>query len=230
MGLINTEELTVHMRELLGPGYEPKLEEQDDGSKMLCFERELYGRFAVSVIVTSVDTLTENVNAKVRLNRLAEAREIYPGAWEWDILESKIVPEDVICAKLDTFAAIARHCIERAEEDGMLFVWGVKSPDDDSENDADLYTKNDIDIVYNMQKDYFTLSIDTNYYFDSDADQKQYAADLLAQLKHFMRNAGLDTHVMLSLDEMARYNLYSDFEDLETLYAAARMILLGYSR
>jgi hypothetical protein len=226
MALINRDEISAHVRDLIGAEYTEVVGE--DGSPR--FERELYGRFIVSVIVTSIDTETDTVLSKVRLTRKAEPREVYEGVWEWTELESKVVPEDVLSGKLNTFNVIARLCNERPEEDGILFVWGIKSPDEESEEDADLYTKNDIDIVYNIDTDYFTLGIDTDYFFDSDADQKQYAADLLTELKHFMRNTGLDTHVLLSLDEMTSYNLFSEFEDLETLYAAARMILLGYSR
>lgn len=226
MALINRDEISAHVRDLIGAEYTEVVGE--DGSPR--FERELYGRFIVSVIVTSIDTETDTVLSKVRLTRKAEPREVYEGVWEWTELESKVVPEDVLSGKLNTFNVIARLCNERPEEDGILFVWGIKSPDEESEEDADLYTKNDIDIVYNIYTDYFTLGIDTDYFFDSDADQKQYAADLLTELKHFMRNTGLDTHVLLSLDEMTSYNLFSEFEDLETLYAAARMILLGYSR
>ena len=226
MALINRDEISAHVRDLIGAEYTEVVGE--DGSPR--FERELYGRFIVSVIVTSIDTETDTVLSKVRLTRKAEPREVYENVWEWTELESKVVPEDVLSGKLNTFNVIARLCNERPEEDGILFVWGIKSPDEESEEDADLYTKNDIDIVYNIYTDYFTLGIDTDYFFDSDADQKQYAADLLTELKHFMRNTGLDTHVLLSLDEMTSYNLFSEFEDLETLYAAARMILLGYSR
>jgi hypothetical protein len=226
MSLINNEELTDHVRELIGAEYV----RAETGEGFPRFERELYGRFIISVIITGIDTGNNSVLSKVRLERKAEPREIYEGVYEWAELESKVVPEDVLTAKLNTFNVIARLCIERPEEDGMLFVWGIKSPDEESEEDADIYTKNDIDIVYNLDTDYFSLSIDTDYFFDTDADQKQYAADLLTELKHFMRNTGLNTHVLLSLDEMTSYNLFSDFEDLETLYAAARMILLGYSR
>lgn len=227
MALTNREELTEHMRQLIGAEY---AENPDAEGGVPSFERELYGRFVVSVVVTEIDIASDTVKAKVRLTRISEPREVFEGVWEWTELESKIVPEDVLNAKLETFNVIARLCIERPVVDGTLFVWGIKSPDETLEEDADIFTKNDIDIVYNIEKDYFTLSIDTDYFFDSDADQKQYVADLLTELKHFMRNTGLDTHVLLSLDEMANYNLYSEFEDLETLYAAARMILLGYSR
>ncbi len=226
MSLLNREELSAHVRELIGAEYTEV--EGEDGSPR--FERELYGRFICSVVITGIDTDTDTVLSRVRLTRKNEPREIYEGVYEWSELESKVVPEDVLTGKLNTFNVIARLCIERPEEDGMLFVWGIKSPDEESEEDADIYTKNDIDIIYNIDTDYFSLGIDTDYFFDSDADQKQYAADLLTELKHFMRNTGLDTHVLLSLDEMVNYNLYSEFEDLETLYAAARMILLGYSR
>ena len=231
MGLINSENLIAHMHDLIGGEYRLNTEILSDNGEALCFERELYGRFILGVQVVGIDPAADSVTAKVYLTRLAEPKELYDGLWEWDTLESKVIPEDSIGGKLDTFNALARLCIERPEDGGLLFVWGIKSPDDDTDSDdADLVTKNDIDIVYNIEKDYFSLSIDTDYYFDSDGDQKQYAADLLTELKRFMRSLEINTHVVLSLDEMANYNLYSDFEDLETLYAAARMILLGYSR
>ena len=226
MALTNREELSAHVRDLIGAEY---IEVPDaEGSPR--FERELYGKFILSVVVTGIDTETDTVMSRVRLTRKAEPKEVYEGVWEWTELQSKVVPEDVLTGKLNTFNVIARLCNECPEEDGTLFVWGVKSPDEESEDDAGLFTKNDIEITYNIDTDYFSLGIDTDYFFDSDADQKQYAADLLTELKHFMRNTGLDTHVLLSLDEMTSYNLFSEFEDLETLYAAARMILLGYSR
>ena len=47
------------------------------------------------------------------------------------------------------------------ETDEIRFIWGKKSYDDLSDLDANLYTLNDIDIVYNKKNNKYMLGVET---------------------------------------------------------------------
>ena len=65
------------------------------------------------------------------------------------------------------------------ETDDMKFIWGVKSWDDLTGQDACMYTMNDIDITYDKKKKEYMLGIETAYMFKSHAAECDYLQDCL---------------------------------------------------
>lgn len=60
-----------------------------------------------------------------------------------------------------------KHDEYSLETDDIKFIWGVKSFDNLSGSDANLYTMNDIDIVYDKKNSEYMLGVETAYLFDS---------------------------------------------------------------
>lgn len=75
--------------------------------------------------------------------------------------------------------------------DDIKFIWGVKSLDDLSGSDANLYTMNDIDIVYDKKKSEYMLGIETAYLFDSFEAECNYLVDCLNAFTKYMDDNGL---------------------------------------
>lgn len=77
------------------------------------------------------------------------------------------------------------------ENDDIKFVWGVKSWDDLTGQDACFYTMNDIDITYNKKKKEYMLGIETAYCFKNYADECKYLQDCLKAFTQYMDDNGL---------------------------------------
>lgn len=77
--------------------------------------------------------------------------------------------------------------------DDIKFIWGVKSGDDLSGSDANLYTMNDIDIdiVYDKKKSEYMLGVETAYLFDSFEAECNYLVDCLNAFTKYMDDNGL---------------------------------------
>ena len=75
----------------------------------------------------------------------------------------------------------------------MKFIWGVKSYDDFSSAPANLWTMNDIDIVYDEENKEYLLSVETIYDFDNGREgQIKYYDNLLNEFTKFMIDNGYD--------------------------------------
>lgn len=72
------------------------------------------------------------------------------------------------------------------ENDDIKFIWGVKSGDDLSGSDANLYTMNDIDIVYDKKNSEYMLGVETAYIFENHAAECSYLKDCLAAFTKYM--------------------------------------------
>ena len=77
------------------------------------------------------------------------------------------------------------------ENDDFRFVWGVKSYDDLSSKDANLYTMNDIDIVYDKQKEQYVLGVETAYEFKDHISECNYLRRCLNEFTKYMDTNGL---------------------------------------
>lgn len=118
------------------------------------------------------------------------------------------------------------------QDDTYEFIWGVKSADDPS-NKANLFTMNDIDIIYNKKNRAYTLSIETIYKFtNGKAGEKVYIKNLFNKLTEWMERKGYDTAQELQLYEIFTQgkNINSDFETLEELYAIFKCLVFGFCK
>ena len=82
----------------------------------------------------------------------------------------------------------------------LKFIWGVKSWDDLTSKDANLYTMNDLDIIYNRDKKEYMLGIETIYSFDNGKDGEiKYLEGLLDKFTEYMQERGCTTSDKISL-------------------------------
>lgn len=77
---------------------------------------------------------------------------------------------------------------EENDYDDLEFVWGIKSWDDITSTEANLYTMNDLDIVYDRKRNEYMLGIETIYLFaDGNNGEIKYLEYLLGKFTEFMR-------------------------------------------
>ena len=85
------------------------------------------------------------------------------------------------------------------ETDDIKFIWGVRSWDDLSGSDANLYTMNDIDITYDKKKKEYMLGIETAYMFKTHAAECDYLRKCLDAFTKYMDDNGLEKNKLYML-------------------------------
>lgn len=72
------------------------------------------------------------------------------------------------------------------ENDKWLFIWGVKANDDAHFGDSNLFSLNDIEILFNKNDKKYYLGIETVYLFGDINDRIYYYQNLLKKFKEYM--------------------------------------------
>lgn len=85
------------------------------------------------------------------------------------------------------------------ETDDWKFIWGIISGDDLSGYEANMYTMNDIDIIYDKQKKEYMLGVETAYMFETYASSCDYLRTCLDAFSKYMDDNGLDKNKQHSL-------------------------------
>lgn len=113
-------------------------------------------------------------------------------------------------------------------EDGNLkFIWGVKSWDDLTGADACLYTMNDIDIVYDKDRQVYMLGVETAYLFKTYGDECQYLKDCLKAFTKYMDDNGLNKNEPYRL-WMSSPCTSMKAETIEELYTNFKIFVYGF--
>lgn len=104
------------------------------------------------------------------------------------------------------------------ETDDWKFIWGIKSWDDLSGRDANMYTMNDIDITYDKQKKEYMLGVETAYIFETYASACDYFRSCLNAFSKYMDDAGLKKNkpCNLSMSDPCTIMVADSIEDLYT--------------
>lgn len=104
------------------------------------------------------------------------------------------------------------------ENDEIKFVWGMKSYDDLSGSEANLYTMNDIDIVYDKENKKYMLGIETAYIFKDHDAECDYLKACLNAFTKYMNDNGLKTDVpfILFMNDTCTNMKAESIEDLYT--------------
>lgn len=113
----------------------------------------------------------------------------------------------------------------------MKFIWGITSWDNLSGTDANLYTMNDIDIIYDRDTKKYGLSVETIYMFEGDRKQEEckYLVRLLGAFTKFMDDNGYDKNYDLCLccvEPVINNKAYS----IEELYINFKIFVEGYCK
>lgn len=113
------------------------------------------------------------------------------------------------------------------ENDDTKFVWGVKSWDDLSGSDANLYTMNDIDIVYDKKKQKYRLGVETAYIFRDYDSERNYLKNCLKAFEKYMDDKGLEKDRPYSLF-MCNLCTSMKAKSIEELYINFKIFVDGF--
>lgn len=111
----------------------------------------------------------------------------------------------------------------------LQFIWGVKSWDDLTSADANLYTMNDIEIYYDKDAEKYVLSIETIYSFENGKrGEIAYLNSLLSAFKDFMIQNDYD------IDDPCGLFLFGTMsswraDSISELYTMFRVFVEGYN-
>lgn len=112
----------------------------------------------------------------------------------------------------------------------IKFIWGIKSSDDISGSEANIWTMNDIEIDYDKSNKKYLLSFETIYHFDNGKrGEIKYLKRLLNAFTKYMIDNNYD------IDEPLLFQLIQsgDFwtaDSIPELYSKFKIFVNGYER
>ena len=121
--------------------------------------------------------------------------------------------------------------INEYEIQNMKFIWGVKSWDDlSSAKSANLYTMNDIDLIYLKDENKYILGIETMFMFKEEKHKLNYLTGCLKAFTEFMEDNGYNTETKLFWCDIFSYgwNINTHFDSIEDCYAMFKLLVNGY--
>lgn len=113
------------------------------------------------------------------------------------------------------------------ENEVVKFIWGVKSWDDLTGEDACLYTMNDIDIIYDKNEKMYLLSIETVYMFKTYGDECKYLQDCLKAFTKYMDDNRLNKNEAYRL-WMSNLCISMEAKTIEELYTNFKIFVDGF--
>ena len=112
----------------------------------------------------------------------------------------------------------------------LKYIWGVKSHDDLTLNDANFYTLNDLDIYFNRDNRLYMLGLETIYSFDNNGDRINYLNRLLDAFKEYMiTNDLFDSNYDPFFLYVYNCGKMFEAESLTELYYKFKIFVIGYS-
>lgn len=136
--------------------------------------------------------------------------------------EISYMREESYCNKMDK-----KYGSYLLETDDYKFIWGITSWDNLSGRDANIYTLNDIDIVYDKKEKVYFLGIETAYIFKSFESECKYLRDCLDAFGKYMDDNYLDKNTWLSLSENDTWGSMKAYS-IEELYMNFKIFVDGY--
>lgn len=113
------------------------------------------------------------------------------------------------------------------EDDDFKFIWGIKSWDDLSGSDTNLFTMNDIDIIYDKNSKQYMLGVETAYVFKDYEDECKYLQDCLNAFTKYMDDNGLNKEEKPMLF-MSCPAIEITADSIEDLYMNFKMFVNGF--
>lgn len=118
------------------------------------------------------------------------------------------------------------------ENESIKLIFGVKSYDDLCECDVNLYTMNDLDVIYDKQNKKYSISIEAFYQFDSIEGQVRYLNGLLEKFTKYMTDNNFDKNYKISFYDIfyGNININCIANSIEECYARFKFIVEGFNR
>ena len=119
---------------------------------------------------------------------------------------------------------------EPYEDENMKFIWGIKSYDDLSDSDANLYTMNDIDLIYLKNEHKYIFGLETIFQFEKEEYKLDYLKRCLDAFTKFMKDNGYNMKVKPSWMDVFSYgwSMNTKFDSVEDCYAMFKLLVNGY--
>src|SRR5574344_146225 len=122
-----------------------------------------------------------------------------------------------------------KEYISEYETTTMKHIFGVVAYDDLTSNHANLYTMNDLDLIYLKDKKKYILGVETIYMFKNKNGDKEYMKQLLDIFTKWM----IDNNYKIKspcLWEVFTYgwNINTEFDTIEDAYAMFKLLVGGY--
>lgn len=108
----------------------------------------------------------------------------------------------------------------------LKHIWGVKSSIDSRSKEPNMYTLNDIEIVYDRKNKLYFLHMQTPS-CESKKEERGYLQSLLLSFKNFMDDNGYDTYYQKKF-LYSLPNVNSHAESIEELYINFKLYVEGY--
>ena len=127
-----------------------------------------------------------------------------------------------------------QHQIEKwykTTEDNLEFIWGLKSDDDLTNNEASLYTMNDIDIIYDKKERTYRFGIETIYCFEKGLEgEKEYIQKLFNKFTEWMIQQNYNINRELNIYQVFTegVNINTHFESIEDSYTTFKYMVKGF--
>ena len=116
------------------------------------------------------------------------------------------------------------------ENESIKLIFGVKSYDDLCKCDANLYTMNDLDVIYDKQSKKYSADVEAIYQWDDKSGIVIYLQSLLNQFTKYMTDNNLDTNYKISFYDMfyGKIAMECEADTIEELYAKFKFMVDGY--
>ena len=126
---------------------------------------------------------------------------------------------------------IEEQCWEEYEKE-WEFVWGIRSQDDlHVEQEANLYSMNDFEILYNKASKYYTMSIETIYCFERGIKGEQdYVSYILEEFTKWMKQKKYSINHITEMNKIfiEATNVNTKFNSIEELYCYFKILANGF--
>lgn len=113
--------------------------------------------------------------------------------------------------------------------DELKFIWGIKSWDDLTPGNANTFTMNDLDIVYDRARNEYLLGIETIYSFaEGNIGEVRYLEGLLDKFTEFVYEKGYisadDKHCLRCIESCNPWRA----KTISELYIRFKIFVKGY--
>lgn len=116
-------------------------------------------------------------------------------------------------------------------EEDWEFIYGIKSWDDLTSSEANLYTMNDFDVTFNKKEKKYYMGIKTIYQFSNGKQgEKNYIKQIFIKFTKWMISQNYDVDRQSNIWEMFTEgkNINSGFDSIEELYATFECLVNGF--
>lgn len=118
------------------------------------------------------------------------------------------------------------------ENEHIKLIFGVMSGDELCRQDGvNLYTMNDLDVIYNKDRKKYNVSVEAIYMFKSKLGEVKYLNRLLSEFTNYMLDNNLDINYKLGFQDIFYGNISINCESdtLEECYARFKFIVDSFS-